>query len=238
MLGLALALGLIGWFSLQRPQAPSQPIGLFTSLPLLWSDTAGLEGELRGDQSPHWAKAVLERQGPVVPLDVLTMASGPRSLAGIKRLVIAQPRVLAPAENVALDTWVRGGGQLLLLADPAYTEESPYPIGDPRRPLAAAMLSPILTRWGLELRFDEGQQLELRDRDVLGVAVPTILAGTFATRGQANCRLWADGLAVTCAIGRGRVVALADAAVLERDDPAGERARAFVLLLDSAFLPK
>ena len=211
---------------------------MFTSLPLLWGDTAALYGELREDQPPHWAKAALARHGQVVPLDALTLAPGPRSLAGIKRLVIAQPRVLAPTENVALDAWVRGGGQLLLLADPAYTEESPYPIGDPRRPQATAMLSPILARWGLELQFDASQPLELRDRDVMGVAVPTILAGTFATHGQANCRLWGDGLAVTCAIGRGRVLALADAALLERDDPASEHARAFGLLLDSAFLPQ
>lgn len=235
-LGLALALGLIGWFSLQRQPVSSKPIALFTSLPLLWSGQTDLGSEVRRDQPPHWAKAALARQGQVVPLDTLTLAAGPRSLAGITRLVIAQPRVLSPAENVALDDWVRGGGQVLLLADPAFTEESPYPLGDPRRPQAAAMLSPILTRWGLELQFDAAQPLELRVREVMGVSVPTVLAGTFATRGQANCRLWANGLAVTCAIGKGRVVGLADAAVLERDDPAGERARAFGLLLDSAFL--
>ena len=227
---------MIGWFSLRREPAPTKPIGVFTSLPLLWSDQTDLGGELRADQPPHWAKAVLAQQGRVQPLDTLTLAPGPRSLAGIAQLVIAQPRVLSPAENVALDNWVHGGGQLLLLADPAYTEESPYPLGDPRRPQAAAMLSPILARWGLELQFDAGQPLEQRDREVMGVMVPTVLAGTFATRGQTNCRLWGDGLAVTCAIGKGRVVALADAALLERDDPAGERAHAFGLLLDSAFL--
>lgn len=231
-------LGLIGWFSLQRQQAPIQPIGLFTSLPLLWSDQTDLGSEVRGDQPPHWAKAVLARHGQIVPLDTLTLAPGPRSLTGIAQLVIAQPRVLSPAENVALDTWVRGGGHLLLFSDPAYTEESPYPVGDPRRPQAAAMLSPILARWGLDLQFDAGQPLEHRDRDVMGVTVPTILAGTFATRGQANCRLWGEGLAVTCAIGKGRVVALADAALLERSDPAGAGAQAFGLLLDGAFLAR
>lgn len=238
MLGLALALALIGWLSLHRPQVTGKPIGLFTSLPLLWSDAGDLGGELRADQAPHWAKVVLASRGQIVPLETLTLAPGPNSLTGMARLVIAQPRALSPAENVALDGWVRGGGQLLLLADPAYTEESPYPIGDPRRPQAAVMLSPILTRWGLELQFEPGQPLEQHDRDVMGVAVPAVLSGTFATRGQANCRLWADGLAVTCAIGRGRVFALADAAVVEREDPAGERARAFGLLLDSAFLAK
>ena len=235
-LGLALALGLTGWVTLHRQPVSTKPIGLFTSLPLLWSDQIDLGSEVRRDQPPHWAKAALAHEGQIVPLDTLSSALGPRSLAGITRLVMAQPRVLSPAENVALDTWVHGGGQLLLLADPAYTEESAYPLGDPRRPQAAAMLSPILTRWGLELQFDAGQPLELRDREVMGVTVPAVLAGTFATRGQANCRLWGDGLAVSCAIGKGRILALADAAVLEREDPTGERAHAFSLLLDGVFL--
>ena len=236
LLGLALALGLIGWFGSHRTPTPTRSIGLFTSLPLLWSDSADLGGELRADKQSHWAKAVLGQRGRVVPLDTLVSASGPGPLAGMTALVIAQPRVLSPAENVALDGWVRRGGHLLLLADPSWTEESAYPLGDPRRPQAAAMLSPILARWGLELMFDAAQPLELRERDVMGVSVPTVLAGTFATRGQGNCRLWGDGLAVTCAIGQGRVFALADAAVLERDDPDGHRAKAFRALLESAFL--
>ena len=149
--------------------------------------------------------------------------------------MIAQPRVLSPAENVALDNWVRGGGRLLLVIDPAYTEESAFPLGDPRRPPAQAMLSPILARWGLELQFDAGQPLELKVQDVMGLNVPTVLPGRFATRGQGNCRLWGDGLAVTCAIGKGRIFALADAALLERDDPGSAGAHAFSALLDSAF---
>ena len=236
MLALVLSLGAIGWFSLDKPQAPSTRIGLFTSLPLLWSDTPDLASELSSENAPHWVKAVLAQHGQIMPLDTLTSAAGPRSLADLKRLVIAQPRALSPPESVALDEWVRGGGQLLLLVDPAYTEESPFALGDPRRPQATAMLSPILARWGLELKFDAGQPLEERDRDIMGFSVPTVLAGTLATRGQANCRLWGDGLAVTCAIGKGRVLAVADAAVLENGDRSGARARAFGLLLDSAFL--
>lgn len=236
LLGLALTLGLIAWLSQRQHMTPSEPIGLFTSLPILWNDTPDLAGELRSDNATHWAKAVLAEHGQVVAIDVLTNAPGPRSLAGLRRLVIAQPRVLSPQENVALDDWVRGGGQLLLLADPAYTEESPYALGDPRRPQSAVLLSPILTRWGLELQFDAGQPLDETSREVLGVKMPVVLPGRFLTRGQANCRLWGDGLAVTCAIGRGRVLAVADAALLERADPSGQRASAFGLMLDSAFL--
>jgi hypothetical protein len=47
--------------------------------------------------------------------------------------------------------------------------------------------------------------------------------------------LWGEGLAVTCAIGKGRVVALADAAVLESTDPSGTRPAALRALLDTAF---
>jgi hypothetical protein len=97
------------------------------------------------------------------------------------------------------------------------------------------MLSPILTRWGLEMQFDADQPLEPKLQDVMGVKVPTLLTGRFATRGQDNCRLWGNGLAVTCAIGKGRVFALADAALLERDDPDGAGKNAFSALLDSAF---
>ena len=235
---LALALGLIAWLSQHTAKPPSEPIGLFTSLPVLWNDNPDLGHELRNDNPAHWAKAVLAEHGKIVALDVLTTAPGPRSLAGLGRLVIAQPRVLSPQENVALDDWVRGGGRLLLLADPAYTGESRLALGDPRRPQTAALLSPILTRWGLELQFDADQPLAEHDRDVMGLTVPVALPGRFLTRGQANCRLWGEGLAVTCAIGQGRVFALADAALLERDDPSGQRASAFGRMLDSAFLAR
>ena len=211
----------------------------------MWSDNPDLGAEIAPDAPRHWAKAVLAQHGRLVALDSLANAGPPSAssppgppspLAGMNRLVMAQPRALSPLENVALDTWVRGGGQLLLLADPALTEDSPLGLGDPRRPLAGTMLSPILARWGLTLHFDEAQPLGEVTRDVMGLGVPVNLPGRFETRGQANCRLWADGLAVTCAIGQGRVVALADAALLDRDDPAGTRPRLLGALLDSAFV--
>lgn len=235
LLGLAAALGAIGWFGWGRNAKGTEPIGLFTSLAIMWSDSPDLGADLRGDQPPHWARGVLERRGPIVPLDTLAGPTGHGPLDGLTRLVIVQPRPLNPQENVALDNWVRGGGHLLLLADPALTEDSAFAIGDPRRPQMVALLSPILGRWGLDLLFDDAQQLGEEQREVLGAGVPVNLAGHFATRGQANCRLWDGGLAVTCKIGRGRVVALADAALLERDDPTGTRPRAFAALLDSAF---
>lgn len=194
-----------------------------------------MAGLLREDEAPHWARAALRQRGKVEALDTLAGPDGPGRLGALHRLVIAQPRPLGPAENVALDAWVRGGGHLLLLADPALTEESAFPVGDPRRPQAVVLLSPILSHWGLDLQFADGQPYGERDAEVMGAHVPVNLPGHFATRGQTNCRLWSDGLVVTCAIGQGRVVALADAAVLERDDSDGARQKAFDLLLDTAF---
>jgi hypothetical protein len=219
----------------RREGASGEPVALFTSLAILWSETGDIATELKGEATPHWARAALAQRGAIVPLDALAGPQGYAPLSQQTRLVVAQPRPLSPEENVALDGWVRGGGHLLLLADPALTEESAFAIGDPRRPQAVVLLSPILKRWGLELRFDAAQAFGEATREVMGQAIPVNLPGHFATDGQANCRLWGEGLAVTCKIGEGRVVALADAAVLEREDPDGSRAAAFAWLLDAAF---
>jgi hypothetical protein len=232
---LALAAAAIIWW-VQRPAPqPAESIGLFTTLPILWSESPDIGAELSPDNQPHWARAKLAAAGRIEPLDLLAGPMGAGPLDKLHRLVMAQPRVLSGAENVALDRWVRDGGNLLLIADPALTEHSDFALADPRRPQAVALLSPILSQWGLSLRFDDRQQMGEVSRELMGVAVPINLAGHFATEGQANCKLWGDGLAATCAIGRGRVVALADAAVLERDDPLGTRAKAFGWLLDAAF---
>lgn len=207
----------------------------------MWAETGDVGALLNSTAPPHWARAELARRGRIQPLDTLAGPAGFAPLGGLERLVIAQPRPLSPQENVALDAWVRRGGRLLLLADPALTEDSAFALGDPRRPQPSALLSPILARWSLQLTFDEAQALGEVMRDVGGIAVPTNLAGSFAVQvqGGGSCRLLAQGLAAICTIGRGRVVALADAAVLERSvadgDAAERRRRAFAGLLDLAF---
>ncbi|MEN9683070.1 MAG: hypothetical protein RIQ99_1630 [Pseudomonadota bacterium] len=239
----------IGWFGAPRHRASAtgdgEPIGLFTTLPILWAEAGDIGALIDPQQAPHWARAELARRGPITALDTLAGPGGAKPggaqpggsgspLSALHRLVVAQPRPLSGAENVALDAWVRGGGRLLLIADPALTEDSAFPIGDPRRPQVTVLLSPILARWGLELQFDQTQRFGPVVMRAMGVAVPTNLAGRFVRRGASHCRLWAAGLAATCAIGQGQVTALADAAVLERDDPAGTRQQALSQLLDRA----
>jgi hypothetical protein len=232
---LVAAVIAVGWSAAQRGPADSRPVGLFTTLPILWSEGSDLAAEISGQAPTHWAKAVLAERGSIQPLDLLSGPPGQAPLDKLTRLVIAQPRPLSPQENVALDDWVKAGGHLLLLADPALTEESSYAIGDPRRPQAVVLLSPILTRWGLALRFDDAQAFGEGEREVMDKPVPVNLPGRLVTEGQPNCRLWGEGLAATCAVGKGRVVVLADAAVLEHEDPGGRRAAAFRWLLDMAF---
>lgn len=223
------------WAWARQSDAPAAGrLGLFTSLPIVWNEEADLAGLLRPDAAPHWARAVLAQRGAVTPLDRLAGDQDGEPLAGLDRLVVAQPRALAPDENVALDLWVRRGGRVLLLADPALTEPSAFALGDPRRPQDLVMLSPILSRWGLELTFDEDAPDAATTAEVMGLSVPLERSGRFRLSG-ANCRLWGEGVAASCRVGKGRVLALADAAVLGRDDPEGSRAKALDHLLDSAF---
>lgn len=104
-------------------------IGLMGTIPVYWGESDSLGDLVDGRANEHWARERIEARFAIVPLDALT----PESLASLRRLIMAQPRALSPAENVALDAWVREGGHLLLFADPMLTGESRFPIGDRRR---------------------------------------------------------------------------------------------------------
>lgn len=241
VLAIAAALALVAGVALlargtaDKAGSDGTPIGLFTSLAILWNEESDVASMLKSAEEPHWARAVLKPRGGIAPLDSLAAPGGRGPLDWIGRLVVAQPRPLSPDENVALDAWVRGGGRLLLLADPALTAESAFAIGDPRRPQAVVLISPILKRWGLDLTFDEGQTFAERTIAVEGVPVPVNLPGRFAVRDARACTATGEGLVATCRIGKGLVTAVADAAVLDRDDPDGSRRKAFEGLLDRAF---
>ena len=219
------------------PQGERQELAFFSSLPILWS-----EGEvtdlLSADNAPHWARTAIERRFDLKPVDRLT------SLSDETRLMMAQPRALAPDENVALDEWVRAGGDLLMFVDPMLTEHSEYGLGDVRRPQTLAMLSPILARWGLELLLPDLPEAE-GAVDWNGTQVPVIAPGRFALAGdghESDCTLSAQGLVASCRIGEGTALLVADAALLEGEhdhggehDEAWEQARESAL---SAFLAR
>ena len=220
----ALAIGAGAW-ALAGGAREKPELGLLTTLPIYWNETHDIGEALGGETPAHWARAALEEDYRLVPLD--TLDAGERGLVGLDRLLLAQPRALSPEENVALDDWVRGGGRVLLFADPLLTGGSRFHIGDRRRPQDVILLSPILRRWGLDLRFDPDQPQGERGVSLDGASVPVNLAGSFgkiATDAPADCTLAAGGLVADCRIGEGRAVVIADAALLGQARAAGARA--------------
>jgi len=196
-------------------------------LPILWSEADGVAAQIAAPASPHWARAVLAEGRRLVPLDTLLRPQG------LEGLVMAQPRALEPAENVALDRWVRGGGHLLLFADPLLTAPSRFPLGDPRRPADTVLLGPILAHWGLVLR----EQVEARE--TTGTPFPVVSSGALALRSGApqDCRIEQAGLLAECRIGAGFALIVADAALLDAaQGPAAARStRALRALMRRAF---
>ena len=189
-------------------------VGLFTSLPIYWGESDDIASILAGGGEADWVRELVEQRFAILPLDALE----PELLEGTQRLIMAQPRPLAPSENVALDQWVREGGRLLVFADPMLTRHSEFTLGDKRRPQDIVVLSPILARWGLELFFDEEQPEGERWVKAYDGEFPVNLAGRFELRAPAEgseCMVSQTGLLAQCAVGEGRVTLLADAALLD-----------------------
>ncbi|RPF72051.1 Gldg family protein [Aurantiacibacter spongiae] len=215
--GSAAAQDVVIGAPVEEAEVAPPSLGLMGTIPIYWGEAAGLEEMLAGTARPHWARPVIARDFTLQPVDYL---SG-QALAGFDRLLLAQPRGLTAEENVALDAWVRGGGRLLLFADPMMTGESRFAIGDRRRPQDVALLSPILRHWGLELLFDPEQDGEMAMREFAGTNIPVALSGTFAVHGSdfARCALFAADMVARCTVGAGEALIVADAALLDLDGP-------------------
>jgi hypothetical protein len=229
-LALVVATALTGWLLFPSTARQDRTLGLFTSLPILWSETGDLKQLVDAPTKPHWARTALEQRGRLIPLDTLL------DLSALRELVIAQPRPLVPEENVSLDAWVRKGGHLLLFADPMLTQESAFALGDRRRPQDVVLISPILARWGLGLTFDEDQPAGVRES--AGEGLPVNLPGAFtivAGGHDAVCLIGQNGLVARCDVGKGRAVLVADAALLESGDDENARVSGLSGLMDEAF---
>lgn len=218
------------------PPPPSINVGLSTSLPVYWPESDDLSELLAQEVPVPWPRQAIEQRHRLVPLDSLADAA---ALRGVDAVLMAQPRPLTAAENVGIDQWVREGGQVLLFADPVLTQESEFHVGDRRRPQDVALLSPILSRWGLALEFDEAQPAGERmiDDPVAG-PIPVNLPGRLrkvagASQPGDRCDVGPQGLVARCTIGRGRVTVVADAALFEPADDLAERERALLALIDS-----
>ena len=128
-----------------RPLAERPTLMLLTSLPLVFGESFGL------DSGGSAALTRLEQRYNVLPIGVADAAS----LEGQKLLLMAHPRAQPAEVLVELDQWVRGGGRLLLLADPRLNWPSERPLGDKLRPPPAFADTGLLGHWSLKLSGPE-----------------------------------------------------------------------------------
>ncbi len=246
VIALLVGGGALAWYD-SREDCCAVPenaeLGLMTSLPLYWPEGSQIADIAGGQAELPWQRTVLERSHSLLPLDTLSPipALSPNDppedpLAGLDRLAIVQPRGLSPADNVALDDWVRAGGRLLLVLDPMLTGHYDYGLGDPRRPSDVALIPPVVARWGLEMNFDEAQSAA-RPVEIDGRAAPLELAGSLReiAGSNADCMIEAADTLALCTIGEGRVTLFADAALFEGEAPDEAKSAAIQSLLEIAF---
>lgn len=185
------------------PRAPAQrpTLLLLTSLPLVFGEGFSLQGN--GSQALN----ALQSRYRVVPISVTDAPE-----LGKGRLLLMAHPLAQPAEDlVALDDWVRGGGRVLLLADPMLEWPSKRPLGDLLRPPPMFADTGLLAHWGL--RLDAPAEAGPRLRKLGGFDIVTVSPGQLFGR----CEIGADRLVAHCRIGRGRATVVADADLLEAD---------------------
>lgn len=209
---LAAGLWLFTARSLQPLRKPQ--LMLLTSLPLLFGE--GFDPRASG--SP--AMSALAKSFKVVPIGTTSAAELGRG--GL--LLMAQPPAQSPENLVALNAWVRGGGRLLLLADPMLEWPSDYPLGNPLRPPVMFSDTGLLAHWGL--RLDAPDDRGPAARKLAGREITTASPGNL----HGGCKISPDALVAACHVGKGRAVVVADADLLNVQDGSPELAAVTDLL--------
>jgi ABC-type uncharacterized transport system len=226
VMGLVMLIAAVGYLR-PEPDGKKPVLALMTTLPLQWSE-GGIEADLAAEAKPHPVYARLQQAYDIRLLDDLKALAEHR----YPTLLLAQPRAFAPAELVVLDKWVRDGGQLVILADPALQWGSLYPLGDNRRPLFTSMLSPLLDHWGIELVLPMTDERQVVLRAVAGFNIRTQTPGEWiakqtVTSSKTGCRLSARNILADCRLGKGRALLIADADFLDTVYWEGRGVRAF-----------
>ncbi len=199
--------------SAERAERPA--LMLLTTLPLIFGDAFGLESA----GSP--ALRALEKRYRVVPISV----TDPAELKQSRLLLMAHP-LAQPAEAlVSLDRWVRDGGRLLLLADPALDWKSERPLGDVLRPPPSFADTGLLAHWGL--RLDKPEERGPKQQELGGFAILTGSPGQLTGK----CAIGSNGLVAHCRIGNGLATVIADADFLNVEDLDGPTDRNLDALL-------
>ena len=174
------------------------PLAVLTSLPLLFGERFALDGG--GSETLKR----LEQRYRIVPVAVADAAS----LNGQRLLLMAHPRAQPAEVLVELDSWVRRGGRIVLLADPQLDWHSDRPLGDRLRPPPDFADTGLLARWGLRL---EGPIVDgPRTATAGGYTVLTASPGVLTCNSR-RCTVETGGLVAHCRIGEGGATVIADA---------------------------
>jgi hypothetical protein len=145
-----IAVGAGGWTLVDRQQAPAERprLALLTSLPLLFGEEFAL------DTPKPAAMTRIERQYVIVPIPIADAASLKRQ----SLLLMAHPRAQPAEVLVDLDAWVRRGGRVVLLADPALKWKAAVRSGDRTRPPPDFADTGLLDHWGLRMGVDPARE--------------------------------------------------------------------------------
>jgi len=182
----------------ERPAAARPELLLLTSLPIIFPE----EFSLDAPASP--VLAALQSRYAVTPISIADSTA----LDGKRLLLMAQPQAQPAQVLVELDSWVRGGGRVVLLADPALEWPSERPLGDVLRPPMAFADTGLLGHWGL--RLDSPERLGPATSTIDGDEVHWLSPGTLvATKDE--CSVDAGGVVARCRIGKGVATVIADA---------------------------
>lgn len=178
-------------------------IAILTALPLIWGEGDATE-LLNGGTGRSATLKALDGEFSIRAIDTLSVKT-----LGQDIVVIAQPRRFAPEELVAFDRWLRKGGRALIFADPELVWPSRYAPGDVRRAPPVTLLDPLFKHWGVVLGdSDRGETMAQAG----ALKIATASAGSWA--GSKRCSA-PDPLVLDCRIGKGRVILVGDADMLD-----------------------
>jgi hypothetical protein len=178
-------------------------VTLMTALPLMWGE-GDASDILAGRTGRSETLKAIDKHFEVHAIDTLSRETLGRDVA-----IIAQPRRLTPVELVALDKWVRGGGRAMIFADPELVWPSRYPLGDNRRAPPVTLLDPLFAHWRVALGDSDQKEQSVGMGEA---SVVLLAAGAWA--GPKTC-LGNGTYMLDCRIGRGRVVLVGDADLLD-----------------------
>ncbi len=184
-----------------------------TGLPLFWGEGGPRTIVQGGDQRAAIIRRLSETR-KVIPLDRIDGVA----LSRAPIFLLAQPHALQGTELVAIDSWVRGGGKLAIFADPVLAWPSSLPIGDARRAPLVDLLDPLYAHWGLMLNLTAAGDEAIQKARLGAFEVAVVSPGTWVLGAQAedqHCQITDAGLLAACQIGKGRVLLVADADMLD-----------------------